>query len=36
LDELLLAAGEAPAVYRSADAADAVRASGIDVQATDG
>ena len=35
LDELLLAAGEGPAVYRSVDAADAVRASGIDVTTPD-
>ncbi len=32
LDELLEAAGEAPAVYRSEEAAAAVRASGIEVQ----
>jgi diacylglycerol O-acyltransferase len=31
LDELLAAAGEAPATYRSEDAAQALRASGIDV-----
>jgi len=31
LDELLLAAGEAPATYRSVDAAAAARASGIEV-----
>ncbi len=33
LDELLLAAGEGPAVYRSEDAATAVRASGVDIGA---
>jgi diacylglycerol O-acyltransferase len=36
LDALLLSAGEAPATYRSADAADAVRASGIEVQEGNG
>jgi diacylglycerol O-acyltransferase len=36
LDELLLAAGEDPATYRSVDAAVAARASGIDVPIPDG
>jgi WS/DGAT/MGAT family acyltransferase len=36
LDELLAAAGEALATYRSVDAAEAVRASGIDVQIPEG
>ena len=36
LDELLLAAGEGPATYRSVDAAVAARASGIDVPIPDG
>jgi diacylglycerol O-acyltransferase len=36
LDELLAAAGEALVTYRSVDAAEAVRASGIDVQIPEG
>ncbi len=35
LDELLEAAGETPAAYRSEEAADAVRASGIEVELPD-